>query len=62
MTNKIDDIAVGVKVNTEGLDDFIDDMEEVSSLVSDTRPNITIRNNQSVCVTFNFFNKEDNNG
>ena len=48
-------ISVNVDVNKEGVEDTITELKEAV----DIRPNITIRNNQNVYVTINYFNKED---
>lgn len=47
-------INLDINVNKEQLDDTIDELKELN----DTRPNITIRNNENVYVTINYFNKE----
>ncbi len=56
MTKKIDDnIKIDVDVDTEKLQDVVDMVKEVN----DTKPNITIRNNENVYVTINNFNETE---
>ena len=52
MNNSID---LDINVNREQLDDTIEELRELK----DTRPNITIRNNQNVYVTINNFNETE---
>lgn len=49
------EIDLDINVNKEQLDDTIDELKELN----DTRPNITIRNNQNVYVTINYFNETE---
>lgn len=44
-----------INVNKEQLDDTIDELKELN----ETRPNITIRNNENVYVTINYFNETE---
>lgn len=56
--NKFTDLNVKINVDDEQLQDAADTLE---AIVND-RPNITIRNNDTVNVTINYFNataKED---
>ena len=48
-------IDVDINVNKEGVEDTITELKEAV----DTRPNITIRNNQHVYVTINNFNETE---
>ena len=48
-------IDVDIKVNKEGVEDTITELKEAV----DTRPSITIRNNQNVYVTINNFNETE---
>lgn len=50
--NRID---LDIKVNREELDDTIGELRELK----DSKPNITIRNNQNVYVTINNFNETE---
>lgn len=50
-----DSINLDINVNKEQLDDTIDELKELN----DNRPNITIRNNQNVYVTINYFNETE---
>ena len=52
MANNID---LDINVNREQLDDTIEELRELK----DTKPNITIRNNQNVYVTINNFNESE---
>lgn len=52
MSNSID---LDVNVNREQLDDTIEELKEIK----DSKPNITIRNNQNVYVTINNFNETE---
>lgn len=52
MSNSID---LDINVNREQLDDTIEELRELK----DTKPNITIRNNQNVYVTINNFNEPE---
>lgn len=52
MDNSID---LDINVNREQLDDTIEELRELK----DTKPNITIRNNQNVYVTINNFNEPE---
>lgn len=49
---KTDDINLKVNVDSEGLEDTVDILREATELL----PNITIRNNEQVYVTINYFN------
>lgn len=49
------DLDINVNVNREQLDDTIEELRELK----DTKPNITIRNNQNVYVTINNFNESE---
>lgn len=46
------DLDLKVNVDSEGLEDTVDILKEAASLL----PNITIRNNEQVYVTINYFN------
>lgn len=48
-------IDLDINVNKEQLDDTIDELKELN----DTRPNITIRNNENVYVTINYINNKE---
>lgn len=48
-------IDLDINVNREQLDDTIEELRELK----DTKPNITIRNNQNVYVTINNFNESE---
>lgn len=50
-----DPITVDIKVNREEVDDTIQELKEVC----DNKPNITIRNNNNVYVTMNYFNETE---
>ena len=50
-----DSIDLDINVNREQLDDTIEELRELK----DTKPNITIRNNQNVYVTINNFNESE---
>lgn len=52
MNNSVD---LDINVNREQLDDTIEELRELK----DTKPNITIRNNQNVYVTINNFNEPE---
>lgn len=52
MNNAID---LDINVNKEQLDDTVEELKELK----DTKPNITIRNNQNVYVTINNFNETE---
>ena len=52
MSNSID---LDINVNKEQLDDTIEELKEIK----DSKPNITIRNNQNVYVTINNFNETE---
>lgn len=54
-TQKNNSIDLDINVNREQLDDTIGELRELK----DTKPNITIRNNQSVYVTINNFNESE---
>ena len=54
MKNK-ETITIDVDVDNEKLQDMADIMKEVN----DTKPNITIRNNENVYVTVNNFNESE---
>lgn len=49
------DLDISVNVNKEQLDETIGELRELK----DTKPNITIRNNQNVYVTINNFNESE---
>ena len=49
------DLDINVNVNREQLDDTIEELRELK----DTKPNITIRNNNNVYVTINNFNEPE---
>ena len=56
MIKKTDaDIKIGVDVDTEKIQDTVDILKEIN----DTKPNITIRNNENVYVTINNFNETE---
>lgn len=46
---------IDVKVNREEVDDTIQELKEAC----DNKPNITIRNNNNVYVTMNYFNETE---
>ena len=48
-------INIDVKVNREEVDDTIQELKEAC----DDKPNITIRNNNNVYVTMNYFNETE---
>lgn len=48
-------IDLDINVNREQLDETIEELRELK----DTKPNITIRNNQNVYVTINNFNESE---
>lgn len=48
-------INIDVKVNREEVDDTIQELKEAG----DNKPNITIRNNNNVYVTMNYFNETE---
>lgn len=48
-------IDLDINVNREQLDDTVEELRELK----DTKPNITIRNNQNVYVTINNFNETE---
>lgn len=50
-----DNIELDINVNREELDDTIEELRELK----DTKPNITIRNNENVYVTINNFNETE---
>lgn len=54
-TQKNNSIDLDINVNREQLDDTIEELRELK----DTKPNITIRNNQNVYVTINNFNESE---
>lgn len=54
-TQKNNSIDLDINVNREQLDDTIEELRELK----DTKPNITIRNNQNVYVTINNFNEPE---
>ena len=47
--------TIDIKVNREEVDDTIQELKEVC----DNKPNITIRNNNNVYVTMNYFNETE---
>ena len=50
-----DPTTVDIKVNREEVDDTIQELKEAC----DNKPNITIRNNNNVYVTMNYFNETE---
>ena len=48
-------IDLDINVNKEGVEDTLTELKETL----DTRPNITIRNNENVYVTINYFNETE---
>ena len=48
-------INIDVKANREEVDDTIQELKEAC----DNKPNITIRNNNNVYVTMNYFNETE---
>lgn len=52
MNNAID---LDINVNKEQLDDTVEELKELK----DTKPNITVRNNQNVYITINNFNETE---
>ena len=48
-------VDLDINVNREQLDDTIEELRELK----DTKPNITIRNNQNVYITINNFNETE---
>lgn len=51
----ISQIDLDINVNREQLDDTIVELRELK----DTKPNITVRNNENVYITINNFNKTE---
>lgn len=51
----IEPINVDIKVNREEVDDTIQELKEACC----DKPNITIRNNNNVYVTINYFNEAE---
>lgn len=49
------EINVDIKVNNEELEETKEILEEISDLM----PNITIKENENVYLTINFFREED---
>ena len=47
--------TIDIKVNREEVDDTIQELKEAC----DNKPNITIRNNNNVYVTMNYFNETE---
>lgn len=54
-TSKNNSIDLDINVNREQLDDTIEELRELK----DTKPNITVRNNQNVYITINNFNETE---
>lgn len=54
-TQKNNSIDLDINVNREQLDDTIEELKELK----DTKPNITVRNNQNVYITINNFNEPE---
>lgn len=52
MSSQID---LDINVNREQLDDTIEELRELN----DTKPNITVRNNNNVYITINNFNETE---
>lgn len=52
MSSQID---LDINVNREQLDDAIEELRELK----DTKPNITVRNNNNVYITINNFNETE---
>ena len=50
-----DPTTVDIKVNRKEVDDTIQELKEAC----DNKPNITIRNNNNVYVTMNYFNETE---
>ena len=50
-----DPTTVDIKVNREEVDDTIQELKEAC----DNKPNITIRNNNNIYVTMNYFNETE---
>lgn len=48
-------ITIDVEVNREEVDDTIQELKEAC----DDKPNITIRNNNNVYITMNYFNETE---
>ena len=48
-------IDLDINVNREQLDDTTEELRELK----DTKPNITVRNNQNVYITINNFNETE---
>ena len=48
-------LELDINVNKEQLDDTVEELKELK----DTKPNITIRNNQNVYVTINNLNETE---
>ena len=47
--------TIDIKVNREEVEDTLEELKEAT----DSKPNITIRNNQNVYVTINNFNETE---
>lgn len=54
-TSKNNSIDLDINVNREQLDDTIEELRELK----DTKPNITVKNNQNVYITINNFNETE---
>ena len=52
-------IDIEVNVDNEKLEKTVDLMQTLSDAVNDTKPNITIRDNENVYVTINNFNETE---
>lgn len=46
---------IDIKVNREEVDDTLQELKEAT----DNKPNITVRNNQNVYITINYFNETE---
>lgn len=47
--------TIDIKVNREEVDDTLQELKEAT----DNKPNITIRNNENVYITMNYFNETE---
>ena len=56
MEDKNNELELDVKVNKEEVEDTLDELNEAFNEMN--IPNVTIRNNQNVYVTMNYWNRE----
>ena len=57
--NKRQTIDVEMAVDTEQLDDAVNEINKAADALERTIPNVTIRNNETVYVTINNWNHAD---